>query len=266
MIWYQHCSIIGNDVEELRWRSVAAFPNTAKLMTLPEFMKECAKNPTFINDVVFNGTFANHVDYIECARIFNVLPQLRRLALVNTQVVRFAIQPNTLFRLTDLSITCCNCFSLPGFLWNLGPSLKSLDLSKNFFSDLPEQISNSAFRLRKLVLRKNRFFACPKVVSSLKELRHLDLSLNQLVSLESMADAELKNLTSLDISGNTELKVIPKEVIELPALKVLDATDARSLTCPPYSLAKQGVNAMKKYYATRKRAAGWLTFKPRTIA
>lgn len=263
VVWYQRSSIVGSDFEEQKWRAVAAFPNTAKLLTIEEFMRECSKNPTLINDVVFNGTFANYVDYTECVALLNMLPQLRRVALVNTQVMRFILHPRILFGITDLAITGCNCFSLPGFLWSLGGRLKSLDLSNNFLSELPLQAGHSTANLTKLFLHKNRFATAPAVICQMRELRHLDLSANSLTNLESLL--ALRKLISLNVSMNTELKVIPNEVIGIPTLTILSVADSRSLISPPYSIAKNGVQAMKSYLSTRSKTAGWLSRRPKTV-
>lgn len=252
VIWYQS-SVPNYDIDGIKWKNVIEFPNASILLTLTQFLRKCSEVPNSVNDIVINGTFASHLDYSECAKAVNTLPNLRRLALVNCQVNLLQLHPSSLWSLTDLAIVNCHCYNLPIFLPFVGPNLRYLDLSRNFINELPPSLAGRFPQLRELRLAKNRLVECPQVLSTMLRLHRLHLSNNQLLKLDSHALLNLHQLTYLDISYNLHLDSIPAEIVSLPQLKTLNLTGLEGLKTPPYQLAVKGLPAMQKYFAKKNK-------------
>jgi len=105
----------------------------------------------------------------------------------------------------------------------LGTSVRSLRLSSNGLTDLPEDIFQGLTALQYLYLEKNQLSRLPKgLFQGLTELRWIDLSENQLSSLPGGLFQGLSNsLRTLHLTQN-QLSTLPDCFKELTALKNLD--------------------------------------------
>lgn len=99
-------------------------------------------------------------------------------------------------------------------------NLLVLDLSRNGVSEIPKQIGKLT-RLRELLLSCNRVQVVPEELSGCESLERLELAMNH--DLNQLPDQlqNLKNLHHLDLSMNN-FTSIPDCVVALPALEWLD--------------------------------------------
>lgn len=133
--------------------------------------------------------------------------------------------------------------------------LRSLDLSNNYLSNIPVQ---TLFNLTKLDLSKNFFTDIPLLVTQATRLQQLDMSNNRLTELSIAKLLPVKDsLKTLNISCNSDLTALPTDLLLLDRLEKLDVTDLVSLKSPPYSLAKNGLESIRKYMQ-RKQHPKWL--------
>ena len=68
--------------------------------------------------------------------------------------------------------------------------------------------------------------------------------------LKSLPDSigQLTKLTHLDLSWNSSLTSLPVTLLNINTLKKLDCDECDALTSPPYSVCKQGIKAVQRYY------------------
>ncbi|XP_026487490.2 leucine-rich repeat and calponin homology domain-containing protein isoform X2 [Vanessa tameamea] len=105
------------------------------------------------------------------------------------------------------------------------------DLSKNRFSELPEEVTTYIY-LEKLVLSQNVIRTIPDAVGGLQSLTYLDLSSNQLTELPR--EVCMMPLQVLLLPDNL-LTSLPKEIGKMTSLAELDASNNR-LTQVPMNL------------------------------
>ena len=108
-------------------------------------------------------------------------------------------------------------FSIPRFLLKL-PIVKVLDLSSNNLDEIPPPISWSTQQLKELILADNKIKKLSlEGVESWAHLERLNLSDNCLKQVP-IRIGELRSLTSLNLSRNTDIKHLPDEMGELSSL------------------------------------------------
>ncbi|CAJ1059528.1 leucine-rich repeat-containing protein 39 isoform X1 [Xyrichtys novacula] len=104
-------------------------------------------------------------------------------------------------------------------------NLLVLDLSRNGVTEIPKQIGKLT-RLRELLLSCNRVRFVPEELSGCESLERLELAMNH--DLNQLPDQlqNLKNLSHLDLSMN-DFTCMPDCVVALPALEWLDMAGNR---------------------------------------
>ena len=98
-------------------------------------------------------------------------------------------------------------------------SIEVLDLSGNHLTALPAEAA-AFVKLRDLNLSLNLFESVPAVVFELQALENLNLSSNRLVKLDDRL-VILKELRRLDLLLNNDLTALPEQLEQLPKLTVL---------------------------------------------
>ena len=86
-------------------------------------------------------------------------------------------------------------------------------------------------------------------------MKVLDLSGNQFQILPSTV-YKLSALTELDVSSNKKLVKIEEQILILTNLKQLECDGCSSLEYPPYTVCKQGLSAIQKYFTDLITAKG----------
>lgn len=104
------------------------------------------------------------------------------------------------------------------------------DLSKNRFSELPEEVTTYPF-LERLHAYHNVIRSIPDTISGLQCLSHLDLSRNQLSKLpRELCQLPLQVL----VVSNNRLRELPDELGRMPCLTELDASCNQLTHLPPH--------------------------------
>ncbi len=94
-----------------------------------------------------------------------------------------------------------------------GTFITALDLSQNQLTELPNWFCDTLVSLGTLNLSHNFFFDLPEKLSELKRLRELDISYNKLEFIPSSV-LSLMSLITLDVSHNT-IVVVPPDIYRL---------------------------------------------------
>ncbi|KAJ8324207.1 hypothetical protein O5D80_007406 [Batrachochytrium dendrobatidis] len=177
----------------------------------------------------------NHITAID-PRIAD-LGALVMLDLHNNQISSIPDVVGSLQALSilNLSFNCITC--LPDSLFQL--PLVELHVQGNALVQLSDAIGNLS-RLSHLDLSDNKLSALPPSISKMTCLTKLNVSKNQLTSLESVDLSAIVQLTELNLSYNllANLSAFSIDTISLPKLKILDVKHNRlssltvKLTCP----------------------------------
>lgn len=192
---------------------------------------------------------------MECAKIINHLPNIRRFAMVNAQPMLFRVQSNVLWQVNDLAFRSCNLYRLPHLMFGMN-QLDSLDVSSNYLTDLVELEALNLFNLQKIYLSRNQFSFVPKAIHKMNRLAKIDLSCNQISVLNGEDFQNLVWLKELDLSSNGGILMLSEEIISLPHLTHLNISGLVGLKKPTYSLAKRGLEHIRKYYQDLNKT-GW---------
>ncbi|XP_025107353.1 leucine-rich repeat serine/threonine-protein kinase 2-like isoform X2 [Pomacea canaliculata] len=198
---------------------------------------------------------------------FKLLPELTELNLANNQLTCFPQDIVHLCNLVNLDVSCNKILALDFTEMNVGLKLQKLNLMSNKLNDFPANIHCAFPHLTHLILASNVIEMLPDTPLQLEELRLLDLSHNRIScipdqfliqcsklealeaannKLESLPSewvaAELVKLGTLKLSNNLisekEPFFVPKFVLELPNLRILDLAGNRLEGLPPPNMWK----------------------------
>jgi len=176
------------------------------------------------------------------------LTGLTHLDLRDNRLSEIPPEISTLKRITILGLSGNQLTELPSEIGHLR-SLTIMDLSFNRLQTLPPAFS-ALTTLINLDLSDNRFEELPEEILSLTGLSNLDLRGNRLRDLPPEI-TRLTKLSTLDLSDN-QLSGLPARIVELTSLDNLYLED-NPLTSPPLEIGRQGVPAIRQYFASLER-------------
>lgn len=128
-----------------------------------------------------------------------------------------------------LKLSQKNLVEFPQNLRALASLLRTLDLSYNKFSRIPDDIGNFTI-LKQLNVSHNRLTTLPEVLGQLAKLESLNASVNQIRSMP-MSLLNLSHLKQVNLSDN-QIAEFPLMFGELKHLDVLDLSKNRLTTIP----------------------------------
>ncbi|WLE98808.1 MAG: COR domain-containing protein [Candidatus Electrothrix communis] len=176
------------------------------------------------------------------------LTGLTHLDLRDNRLSEIPPEISELKRITILGLSGNQLTELPPEIARLR-SLTIMDLSFNRLQALPSAFSTLT-TLINLDLSDNRFDKLPEEILSLTGLSNLDLRGNCLHDLPQEI-TQLTKLSTLDLSDN-QLSGLPGRIVELSSLGNLYLED-NPLTSPPLEIGRQGVPAVRQYFASLER-------------
>jgi internalin A len=158
-------------------------------------------------------------------------PQLRRLVLHGIDIGRIPEPIRRMLALIEISLTGVSPAAIPDWLFK-APALTLMDLGFNNLSVLPDTIGEA------------------------RCLKHLDLQFNKFRRIPSGV-WELAALESLDLDG-CPIEEIPAEILRLKRLSSLTIVGiwgvSKELVVPPFEIAAQGLEAIKRYWLQERDA------------
>jgi small GTP-binding protein len=170
--------------------------------------------------------------------------------LLDLRSKRLTTLPPELFQLTSLTklyLSNNQLAALPPELFQM-KNLTGLDLGGLKLTTLPLELFQLT-NLAKLYLHDNQLTTLPPEIGQLRKLQELYLWGNTLTTLPQEL-FQITNLTKLYLSRN-QLITLPQEICQLTKLKYLHL-DNNPLTSPPLEIAEQGINAIRRYFASLK--------------
>ncbi|CAL4147450.1 unnamed protein product, partial [Meganyctiphanes norvegica] len=103
--------------------------------------------------------------------------------------------------------------------------VRSVDLSKNILTELPEKIELLSSSVKELLLSTNKLSSLPSYLGNFKKLQFLDLQVNQLNDLPQEL-VQCPYLREINIAAN-RFEELPSCIFELKALEILVVADNR---------------------------------------
>lgn len=227
---------------------------------MEEYIKTINKDSTTFSVSGFNGN-ANLPSFKQ--KNFNSLTflYLSDCLITSNSAFKSAL---SLKSLTMICLYNCGLFSIPTDLIKLPPNLKSIDLSLNYISTIPNDVhwehleglnlSLNAFNgwppninptkmpnLQYLILSNNKIkkkFKSANIVSPFQNLQYLDLSYCALFNCPEWV-FQLKSLTSLSLTGNINLVIPSLDCFQpMTSLRKLNISGVQLLANPDDLLKK----------------------------
>lgn len=156
------------------------------------------------------------------------LTQLNLLKVTNSSLTCLSKDLARLVNLTNLVLQNNRLEVVPEAVGSL-EKLKFLDVSSNHLTSLPASLG-SLTSLTTLNVTGNQLTSLPSLQGCIN-LLVLDVSHNQLSEFPDICSSNLTHLTEVKLSNN-RVDQIPVAVIDLPALKLLDAAHNNIKTVP----------------------------------
>ncbi|CAK8715957.1 hypothetical protein GCAAIG_05360 [Candidatus Electronema halotolerans] len=173
--------------------------------------------------------------------------QLTNLTCLELQGNRLTSLPQEICQLTklqELNLRGNRLTTLPPELFQL-TNLTRLELNNNQLATLPPEFCQLT-SLTVLLLSSNQLTALPLEICQLTNLTKLNLYANRLNSLPPEI-SQLNSLTLLNLDTN-QLSALPSEIGQLTKLTELYLS-GNPLTSPPIEIARQGIEAIRQYFA-----------------
>ncbi|XP_055607538.1 leucine-rich repeat-containing protein 57 [Uranotaenia lowii] len=133
-----------------------------------------------------------------------------------------------------LKISQMRLDEFPSALKTFPNVLKTLDLSENRFSELPDEIRKFNL-LKHLNVSGNRLIALPEAIGTLIKLETINAMNNLIISIPGEI-ANCKNLKQINLSNN-QISVFPSMVCGLKHLDLLDIS-RNKITCIPDNISQ----------------------------
>ena len=147
---------------------------------------------------------------------FGSLRRLQQLSLKGNHLLHVSPEISKCVKLQSVNLAGALrlCSQIPAALFTL-EDLQSLNLSDNFFTEIPEEVCGLC-RLTTLIMQRNALLRVPDNLFQLRYLDHLEFSENYLERLPA-AVGNLKRLTYLGLDRN-RLTEIPDELCKVTSL------------------------------------------------
>lgn len=170
---------------------------------------------------------------------------LSRLPLSNDSLAIILSDQLTYTSVTVLDLNDCGLQSLLPSISAMS-NLVRLRLHSNNLKTLPSTIGDLHY-LDRLSVYGNNLETLPRSFSNLQRLKILRLGGNKLVYRSLAVIRHMSGLEQLYLRENNELTAIPREVLLLKNLSVLDAQYCEELQYPPLQVVDEGIERVKAY-------------------
>jgi adenylate cyclase len=122
------------------------------------------------------------------------------------------------FRRVDLQAR--NLLTVPIFLYKYASRIASLDLSKNLMMEIPVDFVQMCKGLKQLWITNNDYFVVPSSIKYIPALEHLNISNNQIASLEQACLEDIITLKTMR-AYNNRLESLPDSFQQFMNLTIL---------------------------------------------
>jgi len=160
---------------------------------------------------------------------FESFPVLKKLYLNNNKILTYDVDQKMSFTFLDLSNNPSNFIKFSKNVFNENLKylyLSSVECLKTISHNVTINI-NIPFYLEELILHNNKLKVFPSLSGIFKEtsLLSLDLSFNKIRRINTNSFASLRNLKHLNLSNNEIVVITPDVLDRIPQLSVLDLSE-----------------------------------------
>ncbi|MFM2290491.1 MAG: hypothetical protein RIS29_304, partial [Bacteroidota bacterium] len=250
---------IQDKLKALRTNSHNVQLTTGRLKSVPKELKICT-------DIKYLDLFGNSIQ--EIPDWFYQFKRLEHLSLKNNILKELPTIVFTLENIKYLNIADNQIHEISGHNFKNLMKIEKVDISYNQIMTIPyEKITYT--KCMYLNIKGNKLQKFPKIVSDTYTLEKLDLSENNISSIDDDAFEGLENLIELDLSFNelqylptsigklkklkrlnlsgNKISSLPKEFEKLTSLEFLDF-DSNPIGRVPVEISAQGVSGIINYY------------------
>ncbi|PQJ09114.1 GTP-binding protein [Flavipsychrobacter stenotrophus] len=240
--------------------------NTKNVQLTSGRLKEVPIELNICTEIRYLDLFGNSID--EIPDWFYRFKKLEHLSLRNNTLKELPTIVFTLENIKYLNLSDNQIHEITGHYFRNLMSIEKVDISYNQITSIPsEKITYS--KCNSLNIKGNKLQKFPTAVSEIHTLEKLDLSENNINSIEDDAFEGLENLIELDLSFNklqylpssigqlkklkrlnlsgNEISSLPKEFENLTSLEFLDFNN-NPIGRVPVEISSQGVSGIINYY------------------